>query len=101
MSSADASPPLPQRVRIDENVAWQKVEGLVVMIGFTNDHYYRLDETGSRMWELLDECPDVSSAFARLREEFDVDDATLRRDLQEFIARLADAGLLEVTPART
>jgi hypothetical protein len=91
-------PVLAERVSIDEDVAWQKVDGCVVMLLLGSERYYRLDDVGSRMWELLDECPDVRSAHARLRAEYDVDGSTLARDLHGFIARLADAGILHREP---
>lgn len=90
---------LPERVAIDDGVAWQKVDGVVVMLALGSAHYYSLDETATRMWDLLDECADVASALAQLQAEYDVDPETLQRDLRGLIARLADAGVLRVEPA--
>ncbi|HWF50479.1 MAG TPA: PqqD family protein [Solirubrobacteraceae bacterium] len=84
---------------VAEDVAWEKVDGLVVMLTLSSEHYYRLDETATRMWEVLDECADVSSAFEQLHAEYEVEPATLREDLGVFIARLGDAGVLVVEPA--
>lgn len=83
-----------------DTAAWQMVEGRVVMIDLESEHYYRLDAVGSRMWELLNECGEVETVHARLLDEFDVSSSVLRRDLDEFIARLATVGLLRVESTR-
>jgi hypothetical protein len=92
---------LPERVTVSEATAWQIVEGRVVLLDLDSEHYYRLDRVGSRMWELLCEAGAVEAVQARLIEQFDVAPAELRRDLAEFIAGLAAAGLLQVEPPLT
>lgn len=92
-------PVLPERVTIDEDVAWQKVDGCVVMLVLASERYLRLDDVGSRMWELLDESADVRTAHARLHAEYDAEASILLRDLHDFIVRLAHAGVLRVEPA--
>jgi hypothetical protein len=74
------------------------VEGRVVMLDLDSEHYYRLDDVGSRMWELLCECGEVEKVHTLLRDEYEVDPEVLRRDLDEFVTRLATAGLLRVEP---
>ena len=101
VSTSELVPALPVRVHV-EDVVWQKLDGVVVLLAFTpartpsSGRYYRLDETGTRMWELLNESEDVATAYARLRDEYDVDPSTLQRDLSEFIERLVRDGLLRV-----
>ena len=98
MSDLSGQPVLPERVSIDEDVAWQKVDGCVVMLVLGSERYLRLDDVGSRMWELLDESADVRTAHARLHAEYDANPSTLRQDLHDFIARLVQAGALRVEP---
>lgn len=64
------------------------------MLELDSEHYFRLDDVGSRMWELLSEGGDVDSAYARLLEEYEVDAGVLRADLEDFIERLTAKGLL-------
>jgi coenzyme PQQ synthesis protein D (PqqD) len=99
VSDLSGQPALPRRVSIDEDVAWQKVDGRVVMLVLGSERYYRLDDVGSRMWELLEESADVHTAHTRLHAEYDADPSTLRRDLHDFIVRLAEAGILHVEAA--
>jgi hypothetical protein len=98
VSDVSGQPVLPERVSIDEDVAWQKVDGCVVMLVLASERYLRLDDVGSRMWELLDESVDVRTAHARLHSEYDTGASTLRQDLHDFIVRLAQAGVLRVEP---
>jgi hypothetical protein len=89
----------PQRVTVDETTAWQMVDGRVVMLELDSERYFRLDEVGSRMWELLSTGGDVDAAYARLLEEYEVDEAVLRADLEDFIERLTAKGLLRGEPS--
>ena len=89
----------PHRVTVDETTAWQMVDGRVVMLELDSERYFRLDEVGSRMWELLSTGGDVDAAYARLLEEYEVDEAVLRADLEDFIERLTAKGLLRGEPS--
>jgi hypothetical protein len=75
------------------------VDGQVVMLELDSERYYRLDEVGSRMWELLSTGSDVDAAHARLLEEYEVDGDVLRADLEDFIERLTAKGLLRGEPS--
>jgi hypothetical protein len=95
-TTAQTPPELPQRVSAGQDVVWQKVDGMVVLLGPHVERYYSLDDVGTRMWEALQERPDVPAALDRLQAIFDIDDETLRRDLATFVATLVDIGLLRV-----
>jgi hypothetical protein len=79
-------------------MAWQMIEDQVVMISFRSERYFRLDDVGSRMWELLAELEDVDATAERLADEFDVDPAILSSDLNALIEQLAAADLISVQP---
>jgi hypothetical protein len=90
-------PQLPKSVQVPAEVVWQRVEDQVVLLELADGQYFALDEVGSRMWELLQECEDLDAVPRKLEEIYDADEATLRRDLAVLIAKLADADLLRVT----
>jgi hypothetical protein len=46
------------------------------------------------MWKVLEASPDVATAYAQLSETYDVDQQTLRDDLDAFVKRLVALGLL-------
>ena len=75
-------------------VLHQEIEGETVLLDPAATHYYALDDVGTRFWQLLSEHQDVDRVVAAMLEEFEVDEATLRADLDELVAGLSDAGLV-------
>ena len=49
-----------------------------------------LNETGELLWDALPEAVDEAALTAALRAEYDVDDATARRDVEDFLAKLRE-----------
>jgi hypothetical protein len=95
--SSEPSPALPPGVRVADDVLWQQVDGQVVLLELNAGRYYSLDPVGSRIWEALVECPDISSAQDQLLATFEVDETTLRRDIAELINDLTRSKLLVPT----
>lgn len=75
------------------------VDGLVVLLDLRTESYLVLDEVGSDMWEALRDAPDLAGALAALEERYDVDPGRLRSDLDGFVARGRDQGLLHPAAA--
>jgi hypothetical protein len=85
---------LPATVTIPEGVAWQEVADEVVLLNIESSEYHNLNDVGSRMWQALEESPDVATAYAVLCDTYEVDAGKLRDDLGSFIRELVDKGLL-------
>jgi hypothetical protein len=81
--------------KIPEQVVVQNVSGESVLLNLDNGKYYGLDEIGTRMLELMREHGDVEQLIAPLLAEYDVSEEVLRKDLDELLAQLVDAGLVE------
>jgi coenzyme PQQ synthesis protein D (PqqD) len=60
------------------------------------EQYFGVDETGTRMWQLVTASPNINDAYHELLEEFDVEPELLRANLVELLGRLLDNGLLQV-----
>jgi hypothetical protein len=86
--------PLPTTVTIPEGVAWQQFADEVVLVDVNAGEYHNLNDVAGRMWQALDECDDVASAYVRLCAIYDVDADTLRADLAALIQELVGKGLL-------
>ncbi len=69
------------------------------MLNLETEQYFGLDETGTRMWQLLTGSPSIDAAYQELLAEFDVEPELLRSNLMELLSRLVDSGLLQVFPA--
>lgn len=70
-----------------------------VLLNLQTERYYGLDETGTRMWQLVTAAPNIDSAYQELLSEFDVESEVLRSDLTELLGKLVENGLLRIQPA--
>lgn len=91
-----ATSELPGRITISPDVLSQTIEGHAVLLDLASEKYYSLDDVGTRIWEILSEESSVAVAFERLLTIYDVDRVSLARDLSAFLARLADAHLVQI-----
>jgi Coenzyme PQQ synthesis protein D (PqqD) len=86
-----AGAPLPKPV---DDVVYRELNGEVVLVHLGTDEIYALNETGSRLWELLTAGQDRVAIRAQLLEEFDVEPAILDAEIDALLVELADAGLV-------
>jgi hypothetical protein len=84
------------RVTTPAQVVTRPLDGELVLLNLDTETYFGLDQVGTRMWELLSSAPSVGDAFRQLVEEYDVDEATLRSDLEALLGQLVDGGLVEL-----
>ena len=70
-----------------------------VLLNLETEQYFGLDETGTRMWQLVTGSPNIDAAYHELLAEFDVEPEMLRSNLMDLLSRLVDSGLLQVLPA--
>ena len=84
--------------RISPEVLFRELAGEAVLLDLKSQRYFGLDPVGTRIWQLLDEQRRTDSILATMLEEFDVEEAKLREDLDAFLDQLKDAGLIELRP---
>ena len=70
-----------------------------VLLNLETEQYFGLDETGTRMWQLVTDSPNIDAAYEELLAEFDVKPELLRSNLTELLGQLVENGLLQVLPA--
>ena len=70
-----------------------------VLLNLETERYFGLDETGTRMWQVVTTAPNIDAAYQVLQDEFDVESELLRLHLTELLGRLVDNGLLQIQPA--
>ena len=90
--------PFASRVRAPEDVMVSELDGEAVLLKLKSESYFGLDETGTRMWQLLLSSDSVQSAYDRLLLEFDVEPDSLRVHLTDLLDTLAQQGLIEIAP---
>lgn len=82
------------RIEISADVLFQEVGGETVLLDLASEQYFGLDGVGTRIWTLLNEGVGATAVVDTLFEEYEVERATLAADVDELLARLADAGLI-------
>lgn len=70
-----------------------------VLLNLETEQYFGLDETGTRMWQLVTTSPNIDAAYEALLAEYEVPPEMLRENLTELLGHLIDHGLLQVLPA--
>jgi hypothetical protein len=78
------------------NLVASEIDGEMVILNVDSGHFFQLNQVGSRIWEAL-ETPVTTGALCRAMEDrFEVDEATCRSDLVEFIGLLSQHGLVGI-----
>jgi hypothetical protein len=71
-------------------------DGESVLLNLDTEHYFGLNDSGSRMWEVLTSEPSIEAAYAALLAEYEVEPESLREDLVAFVDDLVEHQLVEV-----
>jgi hypothetical protein len=83
-------------VSISPDQLSSKLDAEFVILDFHSGWYYGLNETGSRIWELISTPRTVSSIVQILLGEYDCDPSELRADVEELLCELEAKGLIQV-----
>jgi Coenzyme PQQ synthesis protein D (PqqD) len=87
------------RATAPKHVLVRPVDQESVLLNLETERYFGLDETGTRMWQLLTTSPDIDAAYQELLAEYDVQPELLRENLTELVEHLVEHGLLQILPA--
>ena len=87
------------RATAPKHVLVRPVDQESVLLNLETERYFGLDETGTRMWQLLTTSPDIDAAYQELLAEYDVQPELLRENLTELVVHLVEHGLLQILPA--
>jgi Coenzyme PQQ synthesis protein D (PqqD) len=84
------------RVTVPDDVLISNLQDESVMLNLDSERYYGLDDVGTRMLSALSTSSSIEAAYELLREEYDVDDEVLRRDLLLLVEKLVNQGLVKI-----
>lgn len=90
---------LMDRVVVPSHVLVRLLDKESVLLNIETERYFGLDETGTRMWQLVTAAPKIEVAYHQLLDEYDVEPGLLRENLTDLLSRLVENGLLQVTPS--
>lgn len=87
-----------QAYRVTDQVLWRRMGERTVLVHLGTRRVYSLNDTGSRIWELLAEGLAPDELRHRLLGEFEADERVLAADLERALVALERRGL--VAPGR-
>ncbi len=87
---------LNQTATISDEVIFQVVDDESVLLDLASENYLGLDEVGTRIWGLIDGGETMRSVVAILLDEYDIDEDTLVRDLENLLGDLQTQGLIKL-----
>ena len=82
-------------MRRNSEVIAKRLDQATVLVDVPTSRIFELNETGTRVWELLGDGLDADSIMRRLVDEFDIDHLRAAADLKDLLARLRAEGLIE------
>jgi len=91
---------LVDSVAISEDVVFREIAGEMVLLDLSSGTYFGLNETGARIWNLLQHGQSLRHVFDIAQKEYDVSPDDFERDLLSLIRELCARGLARVSTLR-
>jgi hypothetical protein len=85
---------LNSKIQRNPKMVTSNLDGEIVMMSVENGEYYGLDETGTRIWELLEKTITVDELINSLINEFEIDRETCKHDTMEFLEDMISKNLI-------
>ena len=81
-------------LRPNPEVIAKRLDQTTVLVDISTSRIFELNETGTRIWELLGQGLDVEQIVQRLVSEFEVEDSQAAEELKKLLSQLRDQGLV-------
>lgn len=81
---------------IPSHVSFSVVGADAFLLNMRTNKYFRLEEVGARLWELLSAGESLRTAHQILLKEYKVDSMALESDLLELMENMLKNGLVEL-----
>jgi hypothetical protein len=82
------------RVRINDEVLFQELQGESVLLNLKTGVYLGLDQVGTRVWQLMGQNEVLSAVKTAILQEYDVTEERCSQDLLELIGKMQEQGLV-------
>jgi hypothetical protein len=83
-----------EELRPSAEVIAKRLDEGAVLVHIPSNRIFELNETGSRVWELLGQGLDVSQIASLLVNEFEVEETRAGGEVKAILGKLRDQGLL-------
>lgn len=84
------------RAVVPHRVVHRTLASETVLLNIQTGHYYGMDETGGRFFEVLQGATSLASAVDSLAREFDAPVEQIRQDMLRYCSELLGHGLIEL-----
>jgi hypothetical protein len=84
------------RAVVPHHVVHRTLATETVLLNIQTGHYYGMDGTGGRFFEVLRDARSVGTAVASLTREFDAPAEQIRADMLRYCGELLEHGLIEL-----
>jgi hypothetical protein len=81
-------------LRPNSDVIAKRLDQTSVLVHIPTNRIFELNETGSRVWEMIGASLNADQIVRRLVDEFEVEEAQAADEVKELLTRLRDEGLL-------
>ncbi len=81
-------------MRRNPEVIAKRLENTTVLVHLPTSNIFELNETGTRIWELVGEGLETGTIVSRLTTEFEVDHEQAEAQVREVVSRLHANGLV-------
>jgi hypothetical protein len=81
-------------LRPNPEVIAKRLDQTTVLVDISTGRIFELNETGTRIWELLGQGLDVEQIMQHLVSEFEVADSQAAEELKTLLSQLRDQGLV-------
>ena len=90
---------LNQVVTLSPDVISQEVSGETVLLDLNSEHYFGLDEVGTRIWQLIDSSGNLQEIYDTMLSEYEVEADQLLEDMTQLLGHIEKAGLVALKAA--
>jgi hypothetical protein len=89
-------PTLASRVRVNDDVLFQELQGEAVLLNLKSGVYFGLDPVGTRIWQLFADHDLLTEVAQAIVAEYEVAEERCAADLLTLVADLERQGLVAV-----
>lgn len=78
-----------------EDIIWRIVDNEVLLLDTCSGDYFCLNESGAKIWTLLNENKTVAETAQIISDEYNIDFEEAKSDVQELLETLKESRLVE------
>jgi hypothetical protein len=84
------------KISRNKNVAWQIVDGQVLIVTSSDSTLHMLNSIGTKIWELIDRKRTIEELSELICDEFEVEKEKALKEVTEFVKELSNKGIVVI-----